>query len=77
MNTYSPFGSVTRESVAESMRQGADCRLGTNVRAGTRPAKCSRCGVRHLADGSRAVTVTLNPVTIECRACGASTRGKY
>ena len=48
----------------------------SNVRPGTRPAACGHCGARTLADGTRAVVVTVNPVTIECRSCGKTHEGK-
>ncbi len=47
----------------------------SGIRAGSRAAKCTGCGARHLADGSRAVTCTVNSqhVIISCRACGKLT----
>jgi hypothetical protein len=47
----------------------------SGIRAGSRPAACTGCGARHLQDGSRAVTCTVNSqhVIISCRACGKLT----
>lgn len=45
------------------------------IRPGTRPAACTACGLRHLPDGTRAVTCTVNSVHVllDCRACGRFT----
>ncbi len=41
------------------------------LRAGTRPAKCTGCGVRFLPNGERAVTCEVGEsIVISCAGCG-------
>lgn len=43
----------------------------SGLRPGSRAAKCTGCGARHLPNGERAVTcTTYGSIVIECRACG-------